>query len=105
MAVYASPEDYEAGRTIVGAVKACNDGAVSFDVVLPAAGEYVISGYHDVNGNGKLDLNIMGIPKEPYGFVQPPASKWKEPQFEEIATTVDAGKLETRLEFKLWKEY
>lgn len=105
LAVYASPEDYEAGRTIVGAVKACNDGAVSFDVVLPAAGEYVISGYHDVNGNGKLDLNIMGIPKEPYGFVQPPASKWKEPQFEEIATTVDAGKLETRLEFKLWKEY
>jgi uncharacterized protein (DUF2141 family) len=105
LAVYASPADYAAGRTIVGAVKAYSDGSVSFDVELPAAGDYVISGYHDVNGNGKLDFNIMGIPKEPYGFVQPPSSKWREPEFAEIATSVDAGKLEVHMDLKLWKEY
>lgn len=36
-------------------------------IVLPS-GEYVISMYQDNNGNGELDTNILGIPKEPFGF-------------------------------------
>lgn len=31
-------------------------------------GTYAISVYHDEDGNGDLDSNFMGIPKEPYGF-------------------------------------
>jgi len=31
-------------------------------------GQYGISIYHDENGNGELDTNFLGIPKEPYGF-------------------------------------
>jgi uncharacterized protein (DUF2141 family) len=31
-------------------------------------GIYAIKAYHDKNGNGKLDMNFMGIPNEPYGF-------------------------------------
>ena len=31
-------------------------------------GEYAIKCFHDENTNGKLDTNIMGIPKESYGF-------------------------------------
>jgi uncharacterized protein (DUF2141 family) len=31
-------------------------------------GVYAISVFHDVNGNGKLDTNFMGIPKEGFGF-------------------------------------
>ena len=105
LAVYATAADYAAGRTIVGAVKPFTAATVVFDVELPAAGNYVISGYHDVNGNGKLDFNMMGIPKEPYGFVNPPSTKWKEPGFEEISTPVTAGRLEAKMDFKLWKEY
>lgn len=105
LAVYASAEDYAADKSIVGAVKPFDGETISFDVELPTAGDYVISGYHDVNGNGKLDFNMMGIPKEPYGFVNPPTNKWKEPGFTDIATTVDAGKLKARMAFKLWKEY
>ena len=105
LAVYASAEDYAAERTLIGAVKPFDSKNVSFNVELPAAGSYVISGYHDVNGNGKLDFNMMGIPKEPYGFVNPPSNKWKEPKFGDIATTVDAGRLNTKMMFKLWKEY
>ena len=29
-------------------------------------GEYAVSIYHDKNGNGVLDKNMMGIPSEPY---------------------------------------
>ena len=40
---------------------------VDFSLELPA-GEYVFSLYQDVNCNKKLDANVLGIPKEPYGF-------------------------------------
>lgn len=31
-------------------------------------GEYAIAVYHDKNENGKIDTNLLGIPKEDYGF-------------------------------------
>jgi uncharacterized protein (DUF2141 family) len=31
-------------------------------------GKYSISIFHDINSNGVLDTNFIGIPKEPYGF-------------------------------------
>jgi uncharacterized protein (DUF2141 family) len=31
-------------------------------------GQYAVSVYQDGNGNGQLDKNIFGIPKERYGF-------------------------------------
>ena len=41
-------------------------------VVIPCqglpAGEYALSLFHDINGNGKLDTGHFGIPQEPYGF-------------------------------------
>ncbi len=49
-------------------------------------GTYGISTYHDVNGNGKMDKGIFGIPKEPWacsrgakGFMGPP--KFKNAKF------------------------
>lgn len=33
-----------------------------------APGRYAFSGYHDENGNGKLDTNVLGMPTERYGF-------------------------------------
>ena len=52
-----------------------------------AFGEYAIAIYHDKNTNGKLDTNLLGIPKEDYGFSNDargrfgPAS-WKAARFE-----------------------
>ena len=31
-------------------------------------GDYGIAAFHDENSNGKMDKNLLGIPKEPYGF-------------------------------------
>lgn len=36
------------------------------DDILP--GEYALRVLHDINGNGELDMNLMGIPVEPYAF-------------------------------------
>ena len=33
-----------------------------------APGRYAVLAFHDVNGNGILDVNFLGIPREPLGF-------------------------------------
>lgn len=52
-------------------------------------GTYAISLYHDVNGNGKLDTNFWGIPKEPYGFSNNPRIFMGPPSFEESQIVLD----------------
>ena len=42
-------------------------GTSNMSISLPA-GEYVVSAYIDVNGNGKADASLIGIPKEPVGI-------------------------------------
>ena len=51
------------------------------------AGIYAVSIFHDENDNGKMDTNVIGIPKEDYacsndayGFMGPP--KWDDAKFE-----------------------
>jgi uncharacterized protein (DUF2141 family) len=43
-------------------------GAVELRVRNVKPGSYSIAVFHDVNGNGKLDRNFIGLPSEPYGF-------------------------------------
>ena len=43
------------------------DHQVVVSIDLPP-GEYAIKAFQDLNGNGKLDTNWIGIPSEPYGF-------------------------------------
>ena len=47
-------------------------------------GNYAIALFHDENGNGKLDRNVIGIPSEPYAFSKKEKSKWRVPKFKEI---------------------
>lgn len=49
-------------------------------------GRYAVMVTHDENGNGKLDMNVMGMPLEGYGFSNNPAvmrkPTWEEAGFE-----------------------
>lgn len=54
-------------------------------------GSLALSVFHDVNGNGKLDSNAMGIPKEPYGFSNNAAGTFGPPQFEKAQFAAKAG--------------
>ncbi len=55
------------------------------EIALPElpAGVYAISCFHDINGNGKLDKNILGIPTEPYGFSNNARPTFRAPNWEE----------------------
>lgn len=64
------------------------------------AGQHAIKAYHDVNANGKLDTNWMGIPTEPYGFGNDARGSFGPPSFEQSAVTVDRVPVVTSLKLK-----
>ena len=60
--------------------------AVVFDK-LPR-GRYAVTIYQDINGNGDLDGNLVGLPKEPYGFSNNPRMIFGPPSFKKAAFEV-----------------
>lgn len=42
-------------------------GELTFQFPDLSTGDYAILVFHDINGNGKLDSNLMGMPTEPWG--------------------------------------
>jgi uncharacterized protein (DUF2141 family) len=54
-------------------------------------GPLALSLYQDANGNGKLDMNAMGMPTEPYGFSNNASGQYGPPKFEQAVLTPAAG--------------
>ena len=46
-------------------------------------GEYAITLFVDFNGNKKIDKNLLGIPKEPYGFSNNVIGNMSAPTFDQ----------------------
>jgi uncharacterized protein (DUF2141 family) len=55
-----------------------------------AAGSYALAAFHDENGNGKLDANVIGIPTEPYGFSREARGSFGAPKFDAAAIELKA---------------
>jgi uncharacterized protein (DUF2141 family) len=45
-------------------------------------GNYAVAAIHDENSNHKLDRNLIGIPKEGFGFANNPHVGWSAPPFD-----------------------
>jgi len=54
-------------------------------------GDYAISLFHDENDNLKLDTNLLGLPKEGYGFSKNFRPRMGPPNFEDVAIDVSSG--------------
>ena len=63
-------------------------------------GTYAIKAFHDVNDNGELDTNWMGIPKEPYGFSNDAMGAMGPPKFHQASFVVKKGSNQTRLRMR-----
>jgi uncharacterized protein (DUF2141 family) len=50
-------------------------------------GAYAVAVYQDENDNDKLDMSLLGIPKEPFGFSNNP-NLMRKPTFEEAHVDV-----------------
>ncbi len=47
--------------------------------------------FQDLNANGKMDKNWLGIPKEPYGFSNNPKMSFGPPSFKDSLFKVFEG--------------
>ena len=57
-------------------------------------GTYALAVVHDENMNGKLDTNLLGIPKEGYGFSNDAKALLGAPSFSAASFPYDGQNLE-----------
>jgi uncharacterized protein (DUF2141 family) len=54
-------------------------------------GSFAVSILHDENGNGKMDKNFVGMPKEGYGASNNPKKKMRAPTFDEAKFALNSS--------------
>lgn len=72
-------------------------GAVTLHFQDVPAGTYAVTVYHDANGNGRLDTNWIGIPKEPVAVSNNAKGRMGPPKFKDAKFVVDAEKKELQI--------
>jgi len=63
------------------------------------AGEYAISILHDANKNEKMDSNLLGMPKEGYGFSNNAMGTMGPPSFEKAKFTLTADPVIIKMKY------
>jgi uncharacterized protein (DUF2141 family) len=82
-AVYKEGDDFPSDKTILS--RSSGDaakGKCELTIGAIPFGAYAIAVYQDVNGNGKLDTGMFGIPQEPFAFSNNFRPKFGGPSFD-----------------------
>jgi uncharacterized protein (DUF2141 family) len=72
--------------------------AISFGNLNP--GTYAVAVFHDVNGDGLLNKNGLGIPTEAFGFSKNPAIYSGPPKFSDAAIFVAGPQTSVQIQLK-----
>ncbi len=98
--VYAGPERWldENADRVASLPVAGNrvDDTVTVEIELPA-GEYALSVFQDLDGNGKLKRSFIGIPKEPAGLSNNAVPRFGPPKYKDARFTVGEEPAEQRI--------
>jgi uncharacterized protein (DUF2141 family) len=63
-------------------------GRLTFLLRNLAPGSYALSAYHDLDANGRLNSNLLGVPSEPYGFSNNARGTLSPPSFQAATFTL-----------------
>ena len=77
-----------ADGAVAGLNQRASAGTLRFMLRDLPPGRYAVSAFHDENDNGELDVNLVGIPSEGYGFANDPGTAFGPPDFEAAAVTI-----------------
>jgi uncharacterized protein (DUF2141 family) len=85
--LYDSEAAYGGGKPVHTAMVPVAAGPVTARFPRVKPGRYAAKAFHDVDGDGEMDMNLMGIPTEPFAFSNnAPArggpAKWSAAAFE-----------------------
>jgi uncharacterized protein (DUF2141 family) len=75
------------------------DDSVIIELDLPP-GEYALSVFQDLENDGKLARNFIGIPREPAGLSNNLRPKFGPPRFKDAKFTVGDAAVEQRIELR-----
>lgn len=104
LAIYKSEKDFmDNNKADLVNVPVFSKPSLKYSLKNIKPGIYALAFFHDENDNFKLDKNIIGIPKEPYGFSNMPESKWRVPEFKEVLIIVKPGKNQIAVQLKKWQ--
>ena len=81
--------EFPAENSVVGAtMRPAASGTVRAVFADVAPGAYAVAAFHDADGDGELNRNIVGMPTEGYGFSNGAVGFFGPPSFADAAVTV-----------------
>ena len=100
IAVYDSEDDWLGDDTVLQKKVVISD-ALEGELVLTQLqlplGQYAISIFFDVNNNGELDTNFIGIPKEPVALSNNARPKFGPPKYKDAVFSVGSEPVVQRI--------
>jgi uncharacterized protein (DUF2141 family) len=97
--VYASQEAWASGDAIAGAsVEVDAENVTAIIEGLPV-GEYGLKLYHDVDGDGSLGTNAIGIPNEPFAFSNNAMGRFGPASWNDSSFQINAEEISQNIRF------
>lgn len=98
VALFETKSGYDADQTVRSKAVPVNKESITIKFERLPVGEYAYKLFHDVNGDGKLNTDVLGIPKEPYYFSQDVSDPFSAPEWEEAKFLLPAGTMKQSVE-------
>ncbi|MEL6668101.1 MAG: DUF2141 domain-containing protein [Bacteroidota bacterium] len=102
--LYQSSSDFlDREQAVLRAFSVNQSGSLIVDIPnLTDGKEYAIALFHDLNDNGELDTNWIGLPSEPWAFSGEPRTRLRLPRFEEVKFRFEASQNEQKVKLRKW---
>lgn len=106
VAIFGAEEDFLVDeKALQGhSVVTTNSDKLTIELDALPFGTYAIAIYQDINDNNKLDTNLFGVPKEPYGFSNNAKSKWGPPDYQIAKFELNQKVLKINAAVKTWSK-
>lgn len=96
-ALYDSAAAYDAGQPADQSVSVVTNGLSQWSFAPLPAGVYVVTFFHDINANNRLDRTGPGIPVEPIAFSNDVRPRFGPPRYDRMKFEFDGGNMAKEL--------
>lgn len=82
---------------LIGSIVRVTGSTIRVTLRTRASGPFTLALFHDENGNGLLDRNVIGIPIEGYGFSNNPDSRFGPPEYGEAIFKMEGNRIRIKI--------